>query len=107
MNSFDLYGWKNGELEKLKSQVENVLGIGLELHESAYHGGEYYLHGKLEEENFSLEYNKDLDEDEPTEADHSEYTVLLYVNRTKRSKELRDMIESGIDDVEFLRHEDV
>lgn len=107
MNSFDLYGWKNGDLEKLKRQVEKVIGIELELHESAYHGGDYYLHGKLKEENFSLEYNKDLDEDEPSEADHPEYTVLLYVNRTRRSEELRDMIEAGIDGVKFLRHENV
>jgi hypothetical protein len=54
MNSFDLYGWKSGDLGKLKRQIENVIGIELELHESSYHGGDYYLHGKLEEENFSL-----------------------------------------------------
>jgi hypothetical protein len=48
-----------------------------------------------------------LYEDEPTESDYSEYTVLLYINRTKRSKELRDLIEAGIDDIDFLRHEDV
>ena len=107
MNSFDLYGWKTGDLENLKYKVENVIGIELELHESVYHGGEYYLHGKLEEENFSLEYNKDLDEDEPNEADYPEYTLLLYVNRTTRSEDLRKIIETGIEDVKFLRHEDV
>ena len=107
MNSFDLYGWKNSDMESTKLKVENVLGIKFELHESAYHGGDYYLYGKLEEENFSLEHNKDLDEDEPAEADFSEYILLLYVNRTKRSKQIRDLIEAGIDDVEFLRHEDV
>lgn len=107
MSSFDLYGWKNGDLEVLKRKIENVLGIELELHESSYHGGDYYLYGKIEEENYSLEYNKDLYEDEPTEADFSEYIVLLYVNRTKRSKELHDLIEARIDNIEFLRHEDV
>jgi hypothetical protein len=107
MNSFDLYGWKTGDLEGTKLKVENVLGIKFELHESSYHGGDYYLCGKLDEENFTLEHNKDLDEDEPTESEYSEYTLLLYVNRTKRSKELRDLIGAEIDDAFFLRHEDI
>ena len=107
MNSFDLYGWKNSDIDNIKLKVEHALGLKFELHESTYHGGDYYLFGKLDEENFSLEYNKDLDENEPTEDDYSEYIILLYVNRTKRSQELHDLIKTVIDDAEYLRHEDV
>jgi hypothetical protein len=44
------------------------------------------LYGKLNEENYSLERNLDLDEDELTESDYPECKVLLYVNRTKSFK---------------------
>jgi hypothetical protein len=107
MYSFDLYGWESEDLEYIRLKVESALDIKFELHDSAYHGGDYYLYGKLNEENYSLERNLDLDEDELTESDYPECKVLLYVNRTKSSKYLRNKIEAEIEGSKFLRHEEV
>jgi hypothetical protein len=47
MYSFDLYGWESEDLEYIRLKVESALDIKFELHDSAYHGGDYYLIWKI------------------------------------------------------------
>lgn len=105
MASFDIYGFRNDTFDDDKIQLENILSITLEEHESAYRGGRYFRYGNFEEEHFEFQKNIDLLGEEPAEPDFEQYPLLLYVNRTERSDFLCDLINKNLPCCSLLKHE--
>lgn len=75
-----LYGRRTGDIHGRAREIEAALGIGLELHDSLFRGGDYYRnpHGEYEiilQENFPDHYDGEL-----AEPDHPDHALLLYAN---------------------------
>ncbi|MFC5473536.1 hypothetical protein [Paraherbaspirillum soli] len=89
----DLYGYLLPTLEEAKSILEKTLNVEFEARDSFYHG-EYYRYGKSDTEHFLLKKNMDPLDGEPAEMEFPDYSILLYVNCTMRSKELNELFSS-------------
>jgi hypothetical protein len=105
MAAFDLYAVNSDNLKDAKAFVERVLSIFLESRESTYHAGEYFFFGDWAGEHFLLKQNLDPFDGEPAEQGFPESSIILYVNDTRRSMELRDALVR--DGAVLLRHEDL
>jgi len=103
MRTDDLYGFKHDNLEAARIAVEQALGIRLVAHESLYLGGDYYRLGSMREEHFILRRNIDLLDNEPAELEFPEAGILLYVEGTKRSEELEQILTTRIAGLRLLR----
>jgi capsid portal protein len=106
MAIYDLYGIKSTTINDARDLVERLLSLKFEEHDSDYHRGQYFLCGQMGQENFEIKVNLDPYEDVPNEDDFPEYEILLYVNDTPRSGELRAALTSSAD-IKPLRHEDL
>jgi len=105
MPTFDIYGLASDALDDVRSAVEIALGIHFQSHESSYHGGLYYRYGELDEEHFILQKNQDLQENELAEPEFDEFAILVYVNHTQRSSDVRQFLEQSVDGIILLKHE--
>ncbi|MBD0390176.1 MAG: hypothetical protein ICV54_27655 [Nostoc sp. C3-bin3] len=102
MNIYDTYGFKSKDLEKVKKAFEKVVKVSLEKHESNYMGGIYYFQGQTHKENYTLQSNYSHEEGW-TEEDHKELGVILYISRSQRSDELRNLLlNSFLGDILFI-----
>ena len=77
----DVYGFKSQNIKKISRKLEKILGISFVLHDSLFHGGDYYLYrsGDFEEVELILQDNREL-EDDLAEPDFPEYKVIFYVH---------------------------
>ncbi len=101
---YDLYGFKQDNLEEIKGVIDSTLGICLS---EDYIGNrkaeEYKYHSGIKEEfvltnNFFKQYDKWL------ETEFSQYPILLYVSGTTRSDEIGAKLMATIEGIELLRH---
>jgi hypothetical protein len=107
VRAHDLYAIKANSLRDAESLVDCALSICTELHDSLHHGGDYFRFGGFSgEEHFILQWNKDAIDDEPVEDSFRESSILLYIESTHRSEELRTKLSRYGDRVALLRHED-
>lgn len=96
MDAYDIYGM-NFEIDFAKNILEQYLSLRFEKRDSAYFGG-YFIAGVREGENFEIKKNIDLIDGEPLESKFHNYSVLIFVNCTKRSDEICDLLrEAGIE----------
>lgn len=102
--SFDLYGFKGATIHSARKYVEGILGVSLVEKESAYHGGIYYVLKTSESGSFVLKENADPFDGGAVEQKFSDFLILLYVNGTKRSSELKVLLQSE-GEAFLLRHE--
>lgn len=91
MDVYDIYGFKSEEIEEVRDTFEESSGVTLELRISSYLGGTYYLKGNGNEENFILRRNYS-DEEGWAEEEYKELGVILYVSRSQRADELRELL---------------
>ena len=92
----NLFGIETGELGNVRMQVEKILGVSLEAHDSEYHGGDYFK-GSGADFNIVLQTNFMQDDGEPAEAEFPHALLLLYVNGDEARVNKMDtaLIESG------------
>ncbi|UXI68548.1 hypothetical protein [Tahibacter amnicola] len=83
----DLYG-SGLRITELAPAIESALGITFALHESGFHGGEYFRFTADTDEEFILKNNIDDVEDEWAEPDFKASASLLYVDFTSRAEEV-------------------
>ncbi|CAI8776082.1 DUF3857 domain-containing protein [Pseudomonas chlororaphis] len=102
MTAYDLYGLKGKAILEVKSKIEEKLSFSFEARESIYQGGRYYRFGDNESESFVLKSNTDPFDGEPVEQKFSSYPVLLYVDATLRSEEIKSLLGT---EFYLLRHE--
>ena len=101
--AYDLYGFRSNDLTLVSRKLTDLLGIGWTPHESSYRCGAYYRSGLVgSEEEFILQNNYNTVDDEWTEPDFTEYTILLYASRTKRPEEIEKIVFQ-LDNVALLR----
>jgi hypothetical protein len=104
---FDLYGSKRLTIAQLRDVIENALGLMFEAHESSYKGGEYFRIVPREGEEFVIQSNNFLldNEIEVAEPDYSDYAAIFWVAWTERADELREEL-AEINDLDFLRRKE-
>ncbi|MCB2250283.1 hypothetical protein KTQ74_00150 [Pseudomonas chlororaphis] len=102
MTAYDLYGFKGLAILEAKSEIEKKLNLCFEERESSYQGGVYYKFVSDGAESFVLKGNIDPFDGDPVEQMFSDYPVLLYVDMTLRSEEIKSLLSVGFD---LLRHE--
>lgn len=91
-SNYQLFGFHFDSLREVAEKLRDVLSVSWRLHESSF-SGEYYRSGKRGEEEFVLQNNFDENENEWQEPEFEEYPILLYVNETKRSTEIKKSID--------------
>lgn len=102
--AYDLYGSRLSEIEAVKRSLETALGCEFEAHESEFMG-EYYIVNLSGEESVSIKWNKDPEEDCPVEPDFPDEQILVTVDDTARSEEIKKrLLDTG--DFYLLRHEE-
>ncbi|HBN8236619.1 MULTISPECIES: hypothetical protein [Pseudomonas aeruginosa group] len=104
MIAYDLYGTKNLSLLLAREHIEKIFGVSLDERNSSYQGGDYYMLGSNDSENFILKANFDPLDDEPVELNFPDYPILLYINATTRSSAIEGVIKKGAC-FKLLRHE--
>ncbi|MCP3022878.1 hypothetical protein [Cupriavidus basilensis] len=102
MAAYDLYGFKGASIFEAKSKIEERLKFSFEKRDSSYQGGLYYRFGENESECLTLKRNIDPFDGESVEQMFSDYPVLLYVDMTLRSEEIRSLLGTEFN---LLRHE--
>lgn len=102
MAAYDLYGVKGLTVFEVRLKVEESLKVSFEERESTYQGGVYYRFGDGESERFVVKGNVDPFDGEAVEQKFAEYPVLIYVDMTTRSEEIRRLLSA---DFCLLRHE--
>lgn len=103
--TYDLYGTSFSP-EQLRDQLSELLGVEFTAHDSSYKG-EYFWAGDLRGEQFEIQPNQipgDDGEWDLMEEDFAEYQVLLYVNRTERPDEVRELLRT-VPELAHLRRE--
>ena len=102
----DLYGATNFSMGEFRAEVEKVLGIKFNLHDSLYIGGDYFRAGELTGEKFVIQLNHfEFDgEPETAEPDYSDYPVILQISSTDRGDDLRKKL-GRVAGLEFLRRQ--
>jgi hypothetical protein len=89
-----LYGVKENDLESIKSELANLLGIEFSRHDSLYHGGDYYKFSEGSAACLILKKNIDLLDNEPAEKEFLKYQILLYVEGSARSEDFIHLLNS-------------
>lgn len=102
MPAYDLYGFKGAAILEAKSKIEEKLNFSFEERDSSYQGGIYYKFGDKESESFVLKGNIDPFDGESVEQMFSDCPILLYVDMTLRSEEIKLLLST---DFYLLRHE--
>ena len=108
MTSYDLYGMSSNDLRRCANRLASILSIVWNLHESSYHGGDYYRFGMPGEEEFILQRNYSESDNDWAEPEFKEHETLLYVNYTERSSRIKELIAIGLPgEATLLRHEEL
>ncbi|MDY7574616.1 hypothetical protein [Actimicrobium sp. CCI2.3] len=105
MAIYELYGFLSNDIDEAKNSLESAFNIKFEAHDSSYHEGDYFRSGKSINEHFILKRNVDPYDNEPVEISYSEYPILLYINDTLRSVDLKRKIDQKVSGFILLRHE--
>ncbi len=106
MAIYDLYEVKASSIDKARELIEEA-GISLVERESSYHRGPYFAYGEIGQENFELKINLDPFEDIRNEEEFPNSDLLLYINNTPRSDELKAKLLASSEQFVLLRHEDL
>ncbi len=104
MKAFDLYGFRQGDLETARMLIEKALGITFVGHESSY-VGDYYRYGEPGGEEFVLQGNRDPQDQSALEGAFMEVGVLLYVNNPEHINEIERKLTGSVPGIELLRRE--
>ncbi|MDR0779520.1 MAG: hypothetical protein LBF16_02350 [Pseudomonadales bacterium] len=107
MAIYDLYEIDVGSIVEARSLLEAILSLSLEERDSSFHHGPYFAAGKTGEENFELKFNLDPYENEPSEGAYPNAKFLFYVNNTKRSPMLGEILSKANGSIKLLRHENL
>lgn len=100
MDAYDIYG-ANLDLDFAKNVLEMCLPLSFEKRESSYFG-EYFIAGDRGGEHFEIKKNLDLTDGEPLKPEFSNYSVLIFVNCTKRYDEIYGLLKEA--KIERLSH---
>lgn len=87
MSTQDLYGFRSNDLEEARASVEAALGVELSLHDSSYHGGDYYRKNTEANDEIVLQINDDGEG--WAEEDYKNYGVLLHVYSPERGDDYK------------------
>ncbi|WP_158717553.1 hypothetical protein [Streptomyces sp. NRRL WC-3744] len=104
MARFALFGFRDPDLPRVAHLIGDALTVHLDMRESSFKGGEYFLHRDVDGREISVEGNVRDEEGILTEPDFPAYAVLIYVNYSNLLAESRI---SKIDGLEFLRVEEI
>lgn len=99
MSRYDVYGFRDLDLDEAAAFVESALGVGMQLRDSSYRGL-YYCAGAGANKDFDLETNE---EGASWYSRFPEYRVILMVNDVPGMDDIREKLTAGRDDPAFLR----
>jgi hypothetical protein len=105
MKIYDLYGFPDNNIEEVVGTLEGALKIKFEAHTSDYVGN-HYTYGELIHENFQLKPNREPD-GEWAEEKYKEMGLLLYIGRTQRADELKELLTKNVPRIVFLEREEL
>ncbi|MCB9148600.1 MAG: hypothetical protein H6641_07545 [Caldilineaceae bacterium] len=102
---FDLYGFKQSDLELVRAELEMVLELKFVAHDSLYRGGLYYRCDRPHSESFQLVGNFNHIEQEYAEEQFADYPTLLYVEQASSPKVTEETIVNNMSSAKLLRRE--
>lgn len=102
MMTSDLYGLREGEPEAVSGIIGRILEVEMQDRDSSYRAGEYYLGRTASDDKLAVQRNFDPECDEWAEDDFTDMKVLVYVDSQEHADSLRQLLTSGIPDLQFL-----
>jgi hypothetical protein len=100
LNKSITIGIANPDMKKVKDELESLLNIKLEEHESSYLG-RYFTSKMLGAEEFELS-NNFIDEDW-SEANFKDYILLLRFNASQQPEKITDTILNNVNNSVFIK----
>lgn len=104
MRRFDLYGSRELDLAAAADVVARAVDAAAELHDSGYHGGDYYRITGHQGWEILVQENFEDEEGYLAEPDFPDHLVLVYVNGAGDESSGR---VSQVDGLEMLRSDEV
>jgi hypothetical protein len=98
------WGILQNDIDELANRIEKIFDIMLVARESSFKG-EYYSTAINAEEDFSLQPNYVLAQQDWMMEDHKQYPCLLYIE-TQRPDEIIEMLSTQGDDFVLLRRKE-
>ncbi|MCA1671733.1 MAG: hypothetical protein ABR608_06925 [Pseudonocardiaceae bacterium] len=102
MKRFDLYGWRSMPLAAAADLIARAVGVEFELHDSGYHGGDYYRSKCFGSEEILVQDNFEDEEGYLAEPNFPEHHTLVYING---ASEKVARVLADVEDLEPLRSE--
>ncbi|MFT3776703.1 MAG: hypothetical protein QM772_00255 [Ottowia sp.] len=93
MDTYDIYG-SNLDLKQIKIKIEDCLNIDFILKDSSYFG-EYFQWRSSDDEGIEIKKNIDLTDGEPLKPQFSNYSALVFIDRTKRSDQIYKLLNDN------------
>ena len=101
---FKLFGAKGLEISEVAQLIAESLGLRMDLRESSYKGGEYFICRDESGAEITVERNALDEEGIRTEPEFSEYETLVYLNYGQVATE---QVLSEVRELKLLRSETV
>lgn len=86
----DVYGFADADLDRVRSQVERVIGVRMVARSSDYRGGAYFAWRWGQNDEIRLQANRELDG--PMELEFPTVPTLLYVVGARAERLRRDLL---------------
>jgi hypothetical protein len=99
----DLYAVPTLVLASARRLLEETLGVAMELHDSSWRGGDYFLGFRDRNETYTLQRNR-LNASEPAEEEHPDVDVILYVETDAPSSGTHELLTAA--GFRLLRHKE-
>lgn len=90
---FDIYGCKVEDIDLVKDQMEEVLGIKMRERESTFYGRYFRYSNELEEIDCKRNWNHD--EEEILFEEYREYPMLVFISGTLRPEEFERKLKTS------------
>ncbi|MEU4446769.1 hypothetical protein AB0K14_25895 [Actinosynnema sp. NPDC050801] len=98
-----IYGSGTTSIHEVGGQVDRLLGVALEPHESSYFGGEYLtVTTELDEEIKVVDNSVEDDDGEVTYPEFADHAVIVEIEETERGDELVATL-AGAPDLRLLK----
>lgn len=100
MDSY-LFGMADADLSRAGSLIERIVDIRLEMRDSYYRGGDYYLWKGTDVE-LTLQLNYDCLDEDLAEEDFPDSKILVYLSGSERAHEIASLLR-GAPELRLLR----
>ena len=103
-----ILGSQLDQLDELRTQIESYISVSFELHDSLYHGGDYFLGNVAScRSEIMVKRNFDVVDRAPVLEEYSDTPLLVYISGNSEVDSLSDQLLAAIPSLRRLERDEV